>query len=462
VVRILAVALIVATIAAAAYAAAPALAECGAPWPVPAGDDDCDGFSTAREVNNVGTLEWTGCDSTSTANDNDPESWPTDHNNDQRTDLGDIATYGGPIYNSAAPGPPYHPRWDLNADSWVDLGDISIFSPFYNRSCIWNFAPAASKSLYIRNPSPSLMYQQGCEQGNSSPDNTFVILAFGRPRYSEESELGTQLPKGDYGFLPITGLGSEPTIEVAALNYILGFYDCSADTPGKYVKVAIGTSNCIHNPDPNGCQPDDPAPEDFMYQHGLKFGTMVEHINTTLVSNGMAARTVAWGAIDIEPDWATFVESEPWVLGFAAAPNNNAYVNFGSADGCPSAPGGGTCNNDWTQHNIWSVSRSSLLGWPFPEIYNELGTHARQWQQIALAVQPAYFHAIGSLTTWQACEPEPGDPQPPDCSGIRNQPAVGWQQLQATMNSDPESADPVHWSSDIANSDFCEGGVPLC
>ncbi len=199
-----------------------------------------------------------------------------------------------------------------------------------------------------------------------------------------------------------------------------------------------------------------------MHEHGFQWGTMVDSVNAFLASNGMAARSAAWSAIDAEPDWATFSETEPWTLGFAATPNNTPFVNFGSADGCPDEPGGGSCNREWSQHDVWAVANSSLLGWPFPEIYNEMGTNARQWQQIKLAVQPAWMLTIGTLTQWQACEPtQPGGPTPLGCDGARNLPEVGWQQLQALMNGDPSTADPVYWATDIGNSQ-CPGGAPEC
>jgi hypothetical protein len=104
------------------------------PWPVPTGDPDCDGFTTAIETF-VGTDPKVHCAATSTPNDEPPpDKWPVDFNNDQKANLSDVLKYS-PVFNSAAPGPPYNVRFDLNGDNKINLSDVLKFSPFFNQSC---------------------------------------------------------------------------------------------------------------------------------------------------------------------------------------------------------------------------------------------------------------------------------------------------------------------------------------
>ncbi len=74
------------------------------------------------------------CAATPTPNDEDPDAWPTDNNDDQRTTLADVLAYI-PVFNSVAPGPPYKVRFDLNMSSSITLADVLRFIPFFNQSC---------------------------------------------------------------------------------------------------------------------------------------------------------------------------------------------------------------------------------------------------------------------------------------------------------------------------------------
>jgi hypothetical protein len=93
-------------------------------WPVPAGDDDCGGFTTAVETF-MGTDPNLACGT---------NAWPLDNNDDQKVGLSDVLAYI-PIFNTTAPGPPYNPRYDLNADNNIGLPDVLAFIPFFNQAC---------------------------------------------------------------------------------------------------------------------------------------------------------------------------------------------------------------------------------------------------------------------------------------------------------------------------------------
>jgi hypothetical protein len=93
------------------------------PWPSPAGDDDCDGFTNAQELF-VGTDPERACG---------VNAWPPDFNNDQRVGLDDLLKYA-PVFNSFAPEPPYNVRYDLNGDNKINISDVLMMAPFFHQS----------------------------------------------------------------------------------------------------------------------------------------------------------------------------------------------------------------------------------------------------------------------------------------------------------------------------------------
>ena len=103
-------------------------------WSWPAGDDDCDRFTTAIE-NFVGTSAIVGCAATAMADDEAlPDNWPVDFNDDQSANLTDIFKIV-PHLNTADDDPGSSPRFDLSTDGVINLTDIFKVVPFLNLSC---------------------------------------------------------------------------------------------------------------------------------------------------------------------------------------------------------------------------------------------------------------------------------------------------------------------------------------
>ncbi len=98
------------------------------------------------------------------------------------------------------------------------------------------------------------------------------------------------------------------------------------------------------------------------------------------------------GANDFE-DWTSSISAgsaESWAQGFDGA-TSKLYVNFGSADSCPSSSydynggHGETCsaeNTSFTQHAYWYLSWGNPAAESAPEIYNS--TMPDQWREICL------------------------------------------------------------------------------
>jgi DNA-binding beta-propeller fold protein YncE len=102
----------------------PNLSQVLPPWSVPAGDPDCDGFTSAREAF-VGTNATDACG---------VAAWPADNTEDNKVGLADILAYI-PVFGATGPNPPYNKRFDLNADNLIGLSDVLMFIPVFNQTC---------------------------------------------------------------------------------------------------------------------------------------------------------------------------------------------------------------------------------------------------------------------------------------------------------------------------------------
>lgn len=91
-------------------------------------DSDGDGYSNAAE-SFIGTDSLVPCNNGAGLPD-----WPPDFNDDRKATLADVLRLV-PVFNSAAPGPTYAPRFDLNADSSISLADALQYIPIFNGAC---------------------------------------------------------------------------------------------------------------------------------------------------------------------------------------------------------------------------------------------------------------------------------------------------------------------------------------
>ncbi len=95
----------------------------------------------------------------------------------------------------------------------------------------------------------------------------------------------------------------------------------------------------------------------------------------------------AAAASDMEPSWESYGATKGLVDGAARGPY--PYLDYGSADGCPtSGSGGGSCNNGW---NVSDVGYISFHGkaFSFPEIYN-ITANSQQWSVIRKSYGGSY------------------------------------------------------------------------
>jgi hypothetical protein len=117
------------------------------PWPLPAGDADCDGFpdtvATALKAaeTTIGTDPLRHCDPQPGANDDPPpDAWPPDFNDNQLVNGSDWVSFN-PRFGARSDGTPgqggfpYNIRWDLNANGLINGADMLQLNPFMFNRC---------------------------------------------------------------------------------------------------------------------------------------------------------------------------------------------------------------------------------------------------------------------------------------------------------------------------------------
>jgi len=278
-------------------------------------------------------------------------------------------------------------------------------------------APPATTSRYMKTTDKSVAYNEGCAAGKASQQG-IIVLDFGSPSISGVT-YGTLL-------LGANSFRSLNQIEEAAKNFLWGYWSCSPWGPT--ITLAVGTSN-YHG--------------QTNYNHGRAFAQIVNNIAVWLSQKGFAGQEDAAGASDLELDWNTASASRAWVTGYDSN-DMRPYYDYGDAAGCPPY---GSCDNGWTQEDVWYVSWGSPPALPLPEIYTTNGSMAAEWYRLSLYGYTNHARAIsiaGSLTQYQACI-DAGS----TCSGTNNRPAAGWGQLYAALNNDGRTAQTLPDSSDI-------------
>ena len=95
------------------------------PWPVPADDPDCDGFSTADE-NFIGTDPNLACGA---------DAWPPDHNSDGLISISDVLLMKASFGATSPDDPIYNARRDLNPDGKISISDVLTMKAFFDQEC---------------------------------------------------------------------------------------------------------------------------------------------------------------------------------------------------------------------------------------------------------------------------------------------------------------------------------------
>jgi len=150
------------------------------------------------------------------------------------------------------------------------------------------------------------------------------------------------------------------------------------------------------------------------------------------------------GGDDIEPGWSGPQAARHWINGYKAV-TTTPYYNFGGAADCPPI---GYCQGDWTVEDVWYAAWGSGIARPLPEIYSNTGSNAEQWYRLSLYSYKAHGERMdfaGAMSQLQSCWDSHDR-----CRGIRNPPNRSWSQLWRALNSDPRTAQPLPYLTNIS------------
>lgn len=216
--------------------------------------------------------------------------------------------------------------------------------------------PVTHSSYYVTELNDATATSDGCSHGTVAEENgesgSEVILDFGAQL---SGTAGAELPKS--GGTDV----SYSQIEGYAEAFEEAFTSCADGGSELYLVVGTNTS----------------VPSNVTNAAGDHWGGVVG-----VVASHAGADVTVFGGDDIEADsgWAQFDAVENWVTGYTGR-TDALYLDFGDAGGCPTTYSNATCNNGWTQHEIWDEAWGHTLAMSAPEIY--YATNGAQWQAIS-------------------------------------------------------------------------------
>jgi hypothetical protein len=322
---------------------------------------------------------------------------------------------------------------DLTSGGDLDYDDVVYDMNFLGPPI--TAPPPYTTSYYIVARDRVGINSLGCDQGKKDlnlpgAQDSIVILDFFGPKerlLAGVKEYGLTLYR--YDFVPMS--------EVADYveQFAKGYYDCLGADKDSHLRIIIGTNNSTGSW--------------VNYEAGRAFAKLVNDVSSWIINNGYSSQVDAAGGNDMEVNYNTPSATKAWIDGYASISTRYLY-NYGDAGGCPqygttSSPG--SCNNGWTQEDIWYISWKSPVAWPLPEIYNTVGSQSRHWQQISIYsyFKPDFPRMLiaGSLTQYQSCQ------QGRSCEGLDNKPETGWRMLLEALTGDTRTSQNLQWSTDI-------------
>jgi hypothetical protein len=245
------------------------------------------------------------------------------------------------------------------------------------------------------------------------PQKSLVVLDYG---------CQTQDTGGAWGTIDLSTntFRNMSDIEAAVEAYGQGFYEGTGSDVTAQLTIVLGTNNY--------CTVSTSA--------GHVWADAVDSINSYFASHPSgypyAQQVIAVGGNDFEIGFCRYdpcpANARAWADAFGTY-GSWWYDNYGSCDGCP--PVGSTPDGDWTSDDIWYVSWGAVAAIALPEIYENNGVNAAQWERISEHGYTAHYSPIGFdgvLTENAACSQVTCDP------ALDNTPNQGWTQLWKALN----------------------------
>lgn len=287
--------------------------------------------------------------------------------------------------------------------------------------------PPSGVSYYMDTIDTAVLYNMGYQKGRADyntagTQNSTVILDFGgQPSSSSVSLRG----------MPDATLDQ---VANAIEAYSRGYWKGTGSDVKSTVHVIVGTNNSYT----------------VTYEGGQNFAKMINQINSHNTANSYSDQVEVDGGNDMEPGYDDPGSTIAWVKGYDSV-NSYSLYNYGSADGCYhtnnySGMTNYACNNGWDYEDLYYISWGAPPSVPLPQIYDNGGIMAEQWQNInkyAVISHGKYMDFSGTLTQYGSC-------QQVGCqSELDNTPAQGWTQLYNELNSDPKTAESILSPTDI-------------
>jgi hypothetical protein len=263
------------------------------------------------------------------------------------------------------------------------------------------------------------MQPRHARQNRAGTQRSIAVLDFGAMYYSSSS-----------GWMMTAFSGADMTISSARTmvqEFGHGYWVCTGSDVASTVYVGLGTNNSAGT---------------ITSSAGLALAQQARTAWDTMNSNWPQSH--GNGANDFE-SWgqgsSLSTASKNWIDGYNSYSNKVFLVNYGSADGCPTAsiPSATSCNVGLPAETIWRVSWSGIA-WPLPEIYTTSATQAKQWKYLSLY---SYTNHGGKLSFSQGLMTQYGACQQRGCSGTNNTPSAGWDQLNSQLDSECSRASHI-------------------
>lgn len=291
--------------------------------------------------------------------------------------------------------------------------DVSASSP-----------PPASTSYYMDTINTITLYDMGYQRGvadykKAGAQKSLVILDFG----------GQSSPTT----LSLFSMPDATLTQVAAAveAYSRGYWKGVSTDSGSRMHVIVGTNNSYQ----------------VTYEGGQNFANMIDSINAHNNANSYSDQVEVDGGNDMEPGYEVASTTKEWVKGYDSV-NSYSLFNYGAADGCyhtnlnPGTMNYG-CSNGWTYKDIQYVSWGASPAWPLPEIYDNSGDMAEQWQNIAkysAVTSGSMMKFSSSLTQAGACADN-------GCHWeLDNTADEGWTQLYNELRGDSKTSPATNYS----------------
>lgn len=277
--------------------------------------------------------------------------------------------------------------------------------------------PATNLSFYMTSGNTRIASALGCNQAKTDKrdgQQSHVILDFGA---QTSNGAGTTII-GTHTFI------SNKQIEKVVEAYARGYSNCMGKTK-RVTGVDIGTNNSGFG---------------VGSANGKTWAKVVKAVRSYLSAHHLSAHVVVFGANDIE-SWGSAPAAIQWVKGYHSGGAGN-FINFGSLDGCPTAAAG-RCAGGWTTADYWSVSNLSVA-WLVPQIYNQTGAQAAQWELLDRYSVQHHHRALDFLGPLDQHNIKPGC-----CRGTNNTATQAWKQLWSALHSRKSTAQKLLFSMEI-------------